>query len=170
MKKPYLFLVLCSLIFSPGFLLFSQTASADRQVLASAGGEASAAGKSFEYTLGEAFIETVENGSTVLTQGFQQPETITIGVSAIAEASGLQIFPNPTSAELNLHFNAPTGTTFQLQVINAVGQLVQTLPQTDDSKDRQVDCRSFAPGTYFLLALTTDGKPFFQVPFLKLDR
>jgi hypothetical protein len=170
MKKPYHFLVLYFLSFSSAFPLLGQTASLDRQVVASAGGEAFAAGKSFECTLGESIIATVDNGSIVLTQGFQQPEKITIGVSEIAEASGLRIFPNPTSAELHLQFSAPSGTVFQLQVINAAGQLVQTLPKTDDSTDSQVDCRSFAPGTYFLLAHTTDGRPFFQVPFVKLDR
>ncbi len=170
MKKPFYILFLSLPCLSPVFPLFGQTASIDRQVIASAGGEAFAGSKSFEFTLGEAVIETLDNGSVILTQGFQQPELVTIGIDEIAEASGLQIFPNPTTAELNLHFNAPSGTTFQLQVINAAGQLVQTLPKTDDTIDSQVDCRSFAPGTYFLLAHTTDGKPFFQVPFVKLDR
>lgn len=170
MKKPFYILLPSFLCLSPVFSLFSQTASLDRQVVASAGGEAFAGGKSFEFTLGEAVVETLDNGFVILTQGFQQPEAVTIGIVEIAEASGLRVFPNPTTAELQLQFNAPTGKIFQLQILNAAGQLVQTMSETDDTVSSRIDCRSFAPGAYFLLAHTTDGKPFFQVPFVKLDR
>ncbi|MBC7776398.1 MAG: T9SS type A sorting domain-containing protein [Phycisphaerae bacterium] len=172
MKKPfYSFALLCLSLF-PCNLLFSQTASPCREVLASAGGNAFVGGKNFEFTLGEPVIETIGLGANLLTQGFHQPEIcpLTVGISEVNNASGLSVFPNPTTGELYLRFDAPTGKTFQVQVFNAAGQLVRDLPKSDDTKTNIVDCRAFPPSTYFLLARTDDGSLFFQVPFVKSDR
>ena len=143
-------------------------------MVASAGGDALVAGKKFEYTLGEPVIETIGNGVKRFTQGFHQPEIcpliVHIGTSEVAVASGLSVFPNPTTAELYLRFDAPTGKTFQLQVFNAAGQLLRDLPKMDDMQTSAIDCQAFPPGAYFLLAHTADGRLFFQVPFVKVDR
>ncbi len=170
MKKPFPLFTLLGLCLFYGNSLFSQTASLDREVVASAGGSAFVGGKNFEYTLGESVIQTIGNGATILTQGFHQPESYTVGISAIAEASGLSVYPNPTTGTLHLQFGAPVGKSFYMQVFNATGQLVQTLPKSDDTQPGTVDCRAFPSGTYFLVARIADGGLFFQVPFIKAER
>lgn len=172
MKKPFHFLILLYLGLFPLDFLYSQTASPCRDVMGSAGGYAFAVGRNFEFTLGEPVIESVENNTIVLTQGFHQPETcplVVVGISAIAEASGLTVFPNPTLDELHLHFSAAAGKTFQIQIFNAAGQLVRRLPRSDDTNSNIIDCRAFPPGTYFLIAHTLEGALFFQVSFVKAD-
>jgi len=170
MKKTFpLFALLCLCLF-PANLLFSQDADLYREVVSSAGGDAFVGNKHFEYTLGEPFIETIEYGDKQLTQGFHQPETYTVGVSEIEEASGLKVFPNPTAGALHLEFSSPKGKTFQLQVFNAAGQLMQALPKSDDTQTNIIDCRALPPSAYFLVARTLDGGFFFQVPFVKADR
>lgn len=173
MKKPFHFHALLFLGLLPLTFLFSQNATPCRDVLASAGGYAFAGGRNFEFTLGETVIESIENSAIVLTQGFHQPETcplVMVGITAIEEASGLTVFPNPTVDELTLQFSAPAGKTFQIQIFNAGGQLVRSLPRSDDANTLIVDCRAFPAGSYFLVAHTVEGALFFKVSFVKAGR
>lgn len=75
---PFIFLTLvCQII---GTSAYSQTLSP--HVFASAGGYQSSATASLSFTMGEAAIATLTNGSNVLTQGFQQPYKMTLNVKA----------------------------------------------------------------------------------------
>lgn len=154
--------------------LFGQTAYLCREVVASAGGYATAANKKFEQTIGESVIHTIGNGTRHLSQGFQQPEVCPlltmINTSDIAGPSGLKIFPNPSAGEIFLRFENPQGIAFRLQVFDAMGHWVKTLPESDDTYPSTVDCRSFSSGIYFLVAHTLDGRLFFRQPFVKTDR
>lgn len=149
--------------------LWGQTAHLCRDVVASAGGNTIIAGKNIEYTLGESVIGTIGNGDHSFTQGFHQPEicALTVGVSEIATASGLKVYPNPTNEALFLQFDAPVGQAFHWQVWSADGQLLEALPDADDRSTLKLDCRAYPSGTYWLIAQTKEGKRFFQTSFVK---
>ncbi len=172
MAKPFLLTILLCLGLSASVVLKGQTAYLCREVLASTGGDAFVGGMHFEFTLGESVIETIGNSSKRLTQGFHQPEIcgLTVSVTDISKASGLSVFPNPTSGELFLSFASPVGNRFQLEVFNSIGQRIKYLPMVEDTNGLPVDCRAFPSGTYFLVARNVDGGLFFEVPFIKADR
>ncbi|MFU8844738.1 MAG: hypothetical protein ACNA7V_13125, partial [Bacteroidales bacterium] len=66
-----------------------QAQSIERSVLASTGGYFEGSGVSVSWTLGEAVTATFNNGNTVLTQGFQQPDlTLRIYVDLTAFLEG----------------------------------------------------------------------------------
>lgn len=91
-KTYYLFIISCLL---PITYCFSQVQSIPppRQVIGSAGNfsVSATAGISLSYTVGETVTETFEPGTTLkLTQGFQQPSSISIlGFSIIEDSTGV---------------------------------------------------------------------------------
>ncbi len=150
--------------------LWGQPASICREVLASGGGEAQLIDKKFEFTLGEAVVQSVGNMEQRLTQGFHQPEICPLTVLTALEptaVAGVTVFPNPTTSTLHLAFTKPSGQIFNLVVLNAAGQAWLHYPKSDDMVPPLIDCSALPAGSYFLLAKKLNGDVFFQVPFIK---
>jgi hypothetical protein len=171
MKKSFPCFLLWGMAFCLPSLLFCQSPGLYREVLANGGGSATIGDQKFDYTLGEAFTSSFENAEPVLTQGFHQPEpSVTVGIPEIAGGSGLNVFPNPTSTALHLTFSAPLGQKFDLQLVNATGQSLHLWRNLNDANPHEVDCRALPAGTYWLVANTPEGRPFFRTPFVKAQR
>ena len=71
MNKILFYSTLFCILISPAFLI-AQTLSPS--VISSAGGYFNAANGSLSWTMGETVIQTLQSGSNMLTEGFQQPE------------------------------------------------------------------------------------------------
>ncbi len=167
MKKPFLLLVL---LFS-GTFVFAQSPTLCRQVVSNAGGTATSGNLNFEFTVGEAVIETFINANNTFTQGFQQPELgLATRVQEVSDASGLVIFPNPTTGILQIRFAIPSIHFFDLTVIDVAGKQLLSFHSLDGFGTSEVDCSLLPPGTYFLLARNHDGSTFFQAPFIKVTK
>jgi len=64
----------------------------------------------------------------------------------------LKVFPNPVQTRSTIHFELPLKTTATLQILNSLGQVVQTLIDSEScegSLDIEWDTRSFSQGVYF---------------------
>jgi len=83
-------------------LSFSQTLSPS--VIALAGGlEKTPSGMTLSWTLGEPIVDPLRTDNVYLTQGFQQPDLkISTGFVDPSFAYSLDVFPNPTQADLVL--------------------------------------------------------------------
>lgn len=53
---------------------------------------------SLSWTLGEIMSETFTDGTSFLTQGFQQPYTENVGIFEQSNTPNIQLFPNPFHA------------------------------------------------------------------------
>ena len=110
MKTFSLFLVI---VLSP-FFLAAQTASP--QVVASSGDYYQGANASLSWTLGEIATETYSNGSNILTQGFQQPVSVSI--------TGINL-------DLLVYLEGPYSGTEMSTGLNSGGELPLSQPYND---------------------------------------
>lgn len=151
---------------------FAQVAI-QNNLLATAGDSQSNASVQVDYSLGEVFTAMIDDGSTVLTQGFHQPITrriypaandpdITINV-AEGDMESISIYPNPTQDYIVI--KTPYQQGLSVELIDMTGRLVMTydLNQTSNT----LDLRSFEDGTYQLIIKTDQGQ-LSRIPVIKV--
>jgi len=126
--------------------------TAERQVIAAAGGYSvdTHSGLNLSWTLGETITETIYGNTLVLTQGFQQPDTLNIvGVREVPlEELGLKVFPNPAAFEVNIQIAKPEMMPLWLRVFNLNGRMAFTRLITQEIST--LDVSSLASGSYYL--------------------
>ncbi|REJ80997.1 MAG: T9SS C-terminal target domain-containing protein [Bacteroidetes bacterium] len=149
------------------FLLFLQTVvyaqSLERQVVASGGNYSQSTGVSLSYTVGELAVTTL-SASTILTQGFQQPDALSVGI--INPESGKVSFlayPNPVSKELQVEISTSKQREIYISIIDMLGR--PALPHIEErfssteSKIVRINTEALVPGMYFVQMLDkTSGK------------
>jgi len=145
---------------------YSQTLSPT--VISSSGGFFSSASASLSFTVAEmTMVQTFTTSGNILTQGFQQPEDYSVGISeSDITANDFIIYPNPTSGAFTIEFNTANGNTATVRLFNPLGQLVLTSNYAVLQGINKVsfDISSFSQGIY-LLELS-NGKSN-EVPVLK---
>lgn len=113
-----------------------QAQSLDRFVIGTTGGQATSASYQLEFTAGESVVGTVETGTLILNQGFNQtnPPYNTAIEPAPIDVS-YRLFPNPTTDWINV----------ELIMSEAVGV---TVSFTDlNGRSIPVAAQSWAPST-----------------------
>lgn len=92
------------------------------------------------------FVTWIEEGSVGMAEALMQP-------------IGIEVYPNPATAQVNVVFGAGGSTALHLEVIDAAGRVVyqRNLGQRSTGIQlEQVDVSSFAPGLYNVRI--TDGQ------------
>jgi hypothetical protein len=85
-----------------GILLNAQSFS--QTVLSTAGDHFQNGSAALSWTIGEPVINSLENGSVKLTQGFHQPYLTVSSVNETENDNLVRVYPNPTNAVLNIDF------------------------------------------------------------------
>lgn len=116
-----------TLLFSISFLTgYSQDIAL--QVISPAGGyfESSSAGLSISWTLGEVAYTTLSSDNFILTQGFQQGDLFSTGVSnPELVSSNISLYPNPASSEVKLIINMPNSSnSADVRIYDLTGKMV----------------------------------------------
>jgi hypothetical protein len=124
-------------------------------VVSSSGGFASVAGTSLSFTIGElAATETFTAGSTILTQGFQQPQATQVGILNLQGEDGyFGIYPNPVNEGLFYTCEFPDAGSLSLTITDVVGKVVSVIPVQAYESGKftaQLPCSNYAAGSYFL--------------------
>jgi hypothetical protein len=76
-----------------------------------------------------------------------------VSTQEIIALEDMQLFPNPVSDQLTVRFDLKEATSLNVQVFNAMGQLVQTVATQHFGSGRQqlnVDAAQLQNGMYFL--------------------
>ena len=122
------------------------------QVIGSNGLSAEKFGKHYDATLGEVMTATLAStdGSTVVTQGFHQPECALTMVNTgdVMADWQLAVYPNPTSSMLHIQYEHPGGGTLDTRVWSITGALMadwQAAPAFS-----AIDCSKYTAGLYLL--------------------
>ncbi len=90
--------------------------------------------------------------SKVITVG--DPALCSSGVLTVNANHGLEIFPNPASTEITIKTNGRTYNSFS--ITNSVGQILRE--QALQASLTTVNIADMAPGIYFFVFKSTDGK------------
>ncbi|MCS6934855.1 MAG: T9SS type A sorting domain-containing protein [Chitinophagales bacterium] len=125
-------------------------------VIASAGAFAQNANGSLSYTVGEmTMVETFSANGNILTQGFQQPNQIIIGLLDITrDAFGsFVVYPNPAVDNLYFGFEFPEAGNVKVALYNTLGQKLSDVFAADYGTGKTVEVfqvSNLAAGTYYL--------------------
>lgn len=153
--------ILLSLILCSGFV---QSQSLSPSVISSSGGFYTSASAMLSFTVAEmTMVQTFTSGSNILTQGFQQPEDLTVGITENTVSSGeMVIYPNPTHGVFTLSFNSLKSGENTIKLYNLVGQEVmkRVISQTTGANTIAMDIGSLSQGIYMLemKAVNTKGE------------
>tara|TARA_B100000768_G_C11279529_1_gene377740 strand:- start:118 stop:3717 length:3600 start_codon:yes stop_codon:yes gene_type:complete len=68
------------------------------------------------------------------------------------ELSEISMYPNPTSEMVNISFNSNIGNSYQLKIINSLGQVIQNIEKTslNGSNEMSIDVSNYSAGLYFV--------------------
>jgi Secretion system C-terminal sorting domain len=77
----------------------------------------------------------------------------------------LQVFPNPTSADLNLMLNTLEGEEYSVRITDITGKLLFSAPIKFKAGAAKIDVSHYAKATYFITLAST--KHQFTCKFLK---
>jgi hypothetical protein len=136
-----------------------------QQVLSSTGGSGQNTSGSISYTLGELVIETRNDGSRVLTQGFHQTEIL---VTALHELSNTDIpivaYPNPTHDFVTLKFEYSEIGNIEYILLDLRGRLLFREKLTGN--EAKISFQSYGPGCYFI-KVSVNGKEIQTFKILK---
>lgn len=95
-------------------------------VLSAAGGFATAGSYSLSHTTGEmTMVESFFAGTSILTQGFEQPQDGFTGITYPAsDEYTLQVFPNPGTGNFYVNVASKEPVQVQLRILDIPGRLV----------------------------------------------
>jgi hypothetical protein len=123
-------------------------------IVASSGGFSANASGSLSFTVGEmTMVQTFQSANNFLTQGFQQPEDLFVGITETPLVSGAPVvYPNPTSGLFSLQYKGTEASEKVISIYNSLGQLVKTqvVQQIIGANRFDLDMSAFAQGMYVI--------------------
>ena len=121
-----------------------------QEATVSSGGNASGAGGSVSYSVGQVVYTTNTGTTASVAQGVQQPYEISS--NGIIEIMGMNIqfvaYPNPTMDNITLMVENPMGGNYSYLLIDLNGKALSKAIIND--KETKIDMSNLADATYFL--------------------
>jgi len=142
-NKPYFFILFLTIIsFSKNYSQESATVS---------GGNATGAGGSSSYSIGQTTFTSQTSSGGLITLGVQQPyEIVTLGNDDFAEINlVMSAYPNPATDLLNLVISDDKWNNLSYQLFDLNGRIVSNLQQITAS-ETSVSMQELQQGIYFL--------------------
>jgi hypothetical protein len=115
------------------------------------GGNASGAGGSSSYSIGQIVYSTLSGTTGTVAQGVQQPYEISVP-TALENTEGItleyKVYPNPTTGMLTLSLKPFDSGNFRFKLFDINGLLLQEKKVESEITDISMD--SYNPSIYFL--------------------
>lgn len=129
-------------------------------VISSGGGYADNDNINIAWTLGELAVTTLIGDNIMLTQGFQQPFDVGVGILPNEIEWGISVYPNPVGDELRIHFNTLKSEDFLVEIQDVTGRTLwqQQHKQIDPGDIVILNTSTFIHGVYFLKVSSPDGQ------------
>jgi len=95
------------------------------------------------------FINQNNNGNSTYIDNVNISGTLSVTDN---ELTGISFYPNPTSEKVNISFNSNHGNSYQVKLINSLGQVVHEIEKTslNGSNTISLDVSNFSVGLYFI--------------------
>ncbi len=155
MKNPITFLLV---MIASTVTLSAQQIQLTPSVLSSGGAYFEGNDISISWTLGELAVSTLAGTDLVLTQGFQQPFDIDVGMEENQVNWGISAYPNPVGDQLRIRFDIETTGDYFIEVQDVTGRLIsqQQHKLVNPGDIILLNTSNYTVGVYFLKVLTPD--------------
>jgi hypothetical protein len=153
--------------------LSAQSQTLSPTVISSSGGFFTSSNAMLSATVAEmTMVQTFTSSGNILTQGFQQPEDLSVGINEIPVASGdLLIYPNPTNGSFTLSFQNNNSSETSIMIYNLAGQLVleKQVSQSAGLNTINFDISTYSQGMYILQLVTNNAKGEKNLSYHKIN-
>ena len=149
------------------FLLsFALTETKAQQGTTATGGEASGAGGTVSYSVGQVSYTNITNSNGYINEGVQQPyEFFTVGIATNNNITlSYSAYPNPTASTINLKVENTSLENLSFQLYDLSGKLL--INQKITSNETSIQMGNFASANY-LLKITGDNKEVQTIKIIK---
>ena len=122
-----------------------------QETIPASGGNASGAGGSVSYTVGQVVYTTNTGADGSVAQGVQQPYEISVvtGIDQLQNVTlACRAYPNPTTNFLTLEIEGEVPEQFSASLYDFNGKLLQSLKV--NGRETTIPMEIYAPATYFL--------------------
>lgn len=127
-------------------------------VISAGGGYATSSIGSLSYTIAEmTMTETFAQGSYILSQGFQQPEIMTVSITDLEITTvDIVLHPNPTSGQIKLVYQSGTTSRNSIKIFNLSGNVILSEKFTAQCglNTLAFDLSQYSSGIYILELVT----------------
>jgi hypothetical protein len=149
---------LLSLMFFAVVSMGAQEIRLAPSVIASGGGYLEGENISLSWTLGEIAVTTLQGSDLFLTQGFQQPFDLDVGIQENEVIWSISAYPNPVNDQLRIRFDIPKTGDYYLEVQDVTGRRIslEQHKQVNPGDIILLNTSTYTTGVYFLKVLTTD--------------
>lgn len=133
-------------------IIFSCAISHAQQAVSTAGGQATGAGGTVSYTIGQLDYITVTGSAGLAMEGVQVPYEVLIptGIERYTEISlGFLAYPNPVNDLLNLRIQRESLDNLSYRLLDADGKTLQV--GSIENAETGISFQERLPNTYFLL-------------------
>lgn len=129
--------------------------SIEKSVVASSGGETTAGGYTYQWTVGEAIIGDASPTGYIITEGFHPvQQDNSVGIATVAEQiQDVKLYPNPIADILTLELQQEEIRSIQVKVMDVSGRVIGN-PETiaaDRQIKHQINFAGLPSGTYFVV-------------------
>lgn len=139
-------------LFLTGILLNAQSLS--QTVLSTAGDHFQNGSAALSWTIGEPVINSLENGSVKLTQGFHQPYLTVSSVNETENDNLVRVYPNPTNAVLNIDFTA--SGAYSAELFDLLGRKLKAFNIIGNH--HELDLNEYPAANYLLRCYNSENK------------
>ncbi len=143
--------------------IYSQTNKPN--VFATSGGKGTSGNMTINWTIGEPISKTFTNGTTTLTNGFQQGTLKITAIDEIKSKTVLTVYPNPTQDKLIIKSIQTENMKMKYDLYSLEGRYISTTNITNT--EQIVDLMPFSKGTY-ILKIYSDTKMVSSYQIIKL--
>ncbi|MBD80946.1 MAG: hypothetical protein CL840_18660 [Crocinitomicaceae bacterium] len=149
--------LLCCVVFA--FFLEKQVVAQSKlEVISTAGQQFSNSTYAVTWTVGEPIIKTIGNQTHFMTQGFNQYEWVIVGVwNYIPADLSVEVYPNPTSRNLNVSFEGLEELNDQYRVVIYDMLYKPVFTQAIESDLESYDLSELSNGTYLVHIMDETG-------------
>ncbi len=136
--------------------------SLGNEVIATSGGSARNSTVVLDWTVGEGATTTIRSTTLQVTQGFHQLNVQTTNIEELpSEVGRVDIFPNPTTDDLQAELNFNQSRSVEMRLIDAFGRVIWTKRHRGAHIRLTEDFSGFPAGTY-VLSLLIDQRAYVQ--------
>ena len=131
--------------------MMGQAQTAERTLVASAGGSFSNASFSADYSVGEVVVMTLTSPGVILTQGFQQPPPSDVSVIEPNPNSGISIYPNPGAGQYQLVLRDNVTDPVTIRIYDVLGKVLYSkVIDLSGNVPLELNLGHLATGTYYM--------------------
>lgn len=117
----------------------------------------------YEGSIGESFVSTISNNTTVVTSGFHQGMKISTSLDQTADLLEIKVFPNPFMSYLNVVNKSISN--IEIMIFNVQGQIVYQQKLTE--LESTIDLATLSAGTYQMI-LSQNNKTQQNISLIKI--